>query len=173
MPVCVLRLGHRVFRDQRITTHVSLVARAFGAEKIVYSGQRDKKLEESVKRVAKQWGGKFRIEYTGNWKAFVKSWNGKVLHLTAYGIPLEKKLPELKKQKNLLIIVGGEKVPPEVYSFADWNVSVSSQPHSEVSALAILLHEFFRGKKLRFPGAKLKVVPQKRGKKVLGKDNTL
>jgi len=29
--LCVLRLGHRMGRDQRITTHVFLVARAMGA----------------------------------------------------------------------------------------------------------------------------------------------
>ena len=30
--VIILRLGHRPERDKRITTHVALTARAFGAE---------------------------------------------------------------------------------------------------------------------------------------------
>ena len=31
----ILRLGHRINRDKRITTHVALVSRAFGADKIL------------------------------------------------------------------------------------------------------------------------------------------
>ncbi|MGI0148094.1 MAG: tRNA (cytidine(56)-2'-O)-methyltransferase, partial [Thermoplasmata archaeon] len=33
--VTVLRLGHRPSRDKRVTTHVALVARAFGAAGIL------------------------------------------------------------------------------------------------------------------------------------------
>ena len=32
--ISILRLGHRISRDKRITTHVALVARAFGANNI-------------------------------------------------------------------------------------------------------------------------------------------
>jgi len=35
------------------------------------------------------------------------------------------------------------KVPGSMYKMADWNISVTSQPHSEISALSIFLHEFF------------------------------
>ncbi|MCK7488956.1 MAG: hypothetical protein MZU79_00960 [Anaerotruncus sp.] len=38
-----------------------------------------------------------------------------------------------------MIVVGAEKVPPEIYQLADWNVAVGNQPHSEVAALAITL----------------------------------
>ena len=43
----VLRLGHRIGRDKRITTHVALVARAFGADKILIDTE-DRKTEEIV-----------------------------------------------------------------------------------------------------------------------------
>ena len=36
--VTVLRLGHRRERDKRITSHLGLTARAFGADQIVLSG---------------------------------------------------------------------------------------------------------------------------------------
>ena len=36
--IVVLRLGHRIGRDARISTHCGLVARALGANKIIYSG---------------------------------------------------------------------------------------------------------------------------------------
>jgi len=75
--------------------------------------------------------------------------------------------------KNLLIVVGGAKVPRKVYELADWNIAVTSQPHSEISALALFLHELFEGKELsiKFEDAKIMIVPQKRGKKVLKMDS--
>ena len=171
MKAFVLRLGHRVSRDQRISTHCGLVSRAFGADGIVYSGEKDEKLLESVRNVAKEWGGEFEVKYERNWKSFVRGWNGKIVHLTMYGLPVQKVMGMIKKEKNILVIVGGEKVPPEVYELADFNVSVTNQPHSEVAALAIFLDRFFGGKELdrKFPGAKKVVIPQERGKKVLGK----
>ena len=39
--ITVLRLDHRLGRDTRITTHVCLTARAFGADKVILSGERD------------------------------------------------------------------------------------------------------------------------------------
>jgi len=171
MKAFVLRLGHRVSRDQRISTHCGLVSRAFGADGIVYSGEKDEKLLESVRNVAKEWGGEFEVKYERNWKSFVRGWDGKTVHLTMYGLPVQEVMGRIKKEKNILVIVGGEKVPPEVYELADFNVSVTNQPHSEVAALAIFLDRFFGGKELdrKFPGAKKVVIPQERGKKVLGK----
>ncbi|MEM4707281.1 MAG: hypothetical protein QXL47_01590, partial [Candidatus Anstonellales archaeon] len=55
----VFRLGHRLPRDERISTHVALVARAFGADGMYYSGQEDKGLEESIRKICEKWGGKF------------------------------------------------------------------------------------------------------------------
>ena len=71
-------------------------------------------------------------------------------------------------KKDILIVVGSEKVPSEMYQLADFNVAVGNQPHSEVAALAVFLDWYFEGKELRkeFGNARLKIVPQKRGKKV-------
>jgi tRNA (cytidine56-2'-O)-methyltransferase len=171
MKIFVLRLGHRAGRDPRISTHCGLVSRAFGAEGVIYSGERDRKLLESVRRVSKEWGGKFEVRYEKNWKSFIRNWKGKVAHLTMYGVPVQKVTSKIRKEKNLLVIVGGEKVPPEVYEIADWNVSVTSQPHSEIAALSIFLDRVFRGKELdkRFPKARRKIIPQERGKSVIEK----
>ena len=35
--------------------------------------------------------------------------------------------------------MGAEKVPPWVFEHSDFNIAIGSQPHSEVSALAIAL----------------------------------
>ena len=173
MKAYILRLGHRIFRDMRITTHVFLVARAFGCVGGFYTGQKDSKLEKTIAKTCEQWGGDFSVSYTDNWKKTLKDFNGIKIHLSVYGIPFQNKIKEIKNRmklqnkNDLLIIVGGEKVPPEVYQLADYNLAVTSQPHSEVSALAVFLHEFFGGKELnkKFRG-RLKIVPQERGKKV-------
>lgn len=164
----VLRLGHRVFRDQRISTHCALVARALGAGGFAYSGQEDSGLEDSIKSVAENWGGPFSVQYVNDWKREIRGFKGLKLHLTVYGISFRKKMKEIKKSGNLLVIVGGEKVPSDVYKLSDYNLSVGPQPHSEVGALAIFLYEL-SGRKFRekFRKAKLRVVPQERGKKTI------
>ena len=164
--ITVLRLGHRIHRDKRISTHVALVARALGADGLIYTGEKDEAMENSIKNVVKNWGGKFGLKYEKNWKSALKKWKGKACHLTVYGIPYEEAMPEIRKAKDLLVVVGGEKVPIDVYREMDWNISVTSQPHSEVAALAIVLDRYFNGKIPNFKG-KLSVVPQKVGKKVI------
>jgi tRNA (cytidine56-2'-O)-methyltransferase len=164
--LAILRLGHRVGRDVRITTHICLAARALGADKVFLSGEKDESVIRSIEGVVKRWGGKFEVEYRKDWRAVMKGWKGKTVHLTMYGEPLNDKLGVIKKERDLLVIVGAEKVPSEVYRNADFNISVSGQPHSEVAALAVFLDRFFEGKELekRFSGAKLRIVPQAHGK---------
>jgi len=167
----ILRIGHRPFRDQRITTHCCLVARSFGADKIIYSGEKDQKLEEGMKKIVNNWGGKFQISYEKNWKKLIEEYKKKflIVHLTMYGLPIQKTISRIRKYKKLLIIVGGEKVPGEVYNYADHNIAVTSQPHSEVSGLALLLHEYFKGRELdkRFTNAKIRIRPCKTGKDII------
>jgi len=163
----VLRLNHRISRDKRLTSHVALTARAFSASKIYYSGQKDNSLEESVKRIVENFGGKFEIEYTKEPLKLLKK-KSKIVHLTVYGMPIQDKIKNIRKFKDLLIIVGGEKVDPEYYKLADYNISVTNQPHSEVASLSIFLDHFFQGKELKkeFKGDK-KIIPQEKGKKVI------
>lgn len=167
MKLTVLRLGHRHFRDQRLTTHIFLTARALGANEVIYSGLKDKKLEESINDIVERWGGPFLVSYEKNFRKIIKNFKGVKVHLTVYGLPIMKNIGKIRKtKKNLLIIVGGEKVPGKVYSLVDYNIAVGNQPHSEVAALSVFLHEFFQRKELdkKFKKAKIKVIPQKRGK---------
>ncbi len=166
----VFRLEHRKKRDPRLTTHVCLAARALGASAIYYSGERDLVLEKTVNDVVKNWGGPFKIKYAPNPKSFIKNFRGKKVHLTMYGVPFIKSVKHLASSlKPVLVIIGGPKVPPWIYQLADFNLSVTSQPHSEVAALAIFLYEFFAHKEKKFKWAKLEIVPQSQGKKVLRK----
>jgi tRNA (cytidine56-2'-O)-methyltransferase len=170
--VTVLRLGHRYVRDDRVTTHLFLAARAFGADSVVYSGQRDPDVEESVRKVNVTWGGFFELSYAPNWVKVVKDHkdkSGRVVHLTMYGQQLQTVADDIRSStSDKLVIVGGSKVPREAYELADWNVAVTSQPHSEISALSVFLHELFKGDELRkaFSGGRLEIIPQPKGKKV-------
>lgn len=171
--VCVLRLKHRPNRDKRVTTHLFLAARAFGADGAFYSGVKDRKIEESVERVSRSWGGTFEVEYAEDWKKLVKEWKeerGEIVHLTVYGLPVQDVIEQLiASPKDKLVLVGGPKVPRAVYEMSDWNISVTSQPHSEVSALGVFLHELFQGRELSrtLENAEIRVVPQAKGKKVM------
>ena len=64
-----------------------------------------------------------------------------------YGEKLETAIKDLKTKldNDILIIVGAEKVPPQYFELADWNVSVGNQPHSEVAALALFLDRITGG----------------------------
>lgn len=159
----VLRLSHRIPRDARLTTHVILVARAFGAEKVYYSGNKDKELENTIKKVVENFGGNFDIEYVKDPLSFVKGYNGLKIHLTMYGQDYKEKLKEIKKNKNILLIVGSEKVPIEFYKESDFNISVGNTPHSEVAALSILIYELKNHQLPKFKNQKLKIIPGQKG----------
>ncbi len=171
--VFVLRLGHRAGRDKRITTHVGLVARAFGARGIFLSGDRDPQVEESLRDVVRRWGGDFLVEYRGDWRRVIREWPGIKVHLTMYGLPFEDRLKEIKGK--VLVIVGAEKVPPEVYELADYNLAVGNQPHSEVGALAVFLYSLLGPGALykEREGAEVRIVPSERGKRVVGNKKSL
>lgn len=169
MEVWVLRLGHRIKRDERISTHCGLVARAFGANGIIYSGEKDEGLLDSIKKIVERFGGPFEVKYEKNWKKVIKAWKkrGEIIHLTVYGLPVQNVIEKIRNSpKDKLIIIGGAKVPGEIYNLANWNIAITSQPHSEVAALAIFLNKLFEGKEKKFKG-KVKIIPQERGKKVL------
>ena len=175
--IVVLRWGHRPQRDARLTSHVALTARALGASGFLLSDVVDKKIEETVEKVTGRWGGEFFFEMGAAWKSLVRDWKAKggvVVHLTVYGENIEASdvLNRIRRSgKNALVMVGSQKVPKEFYSneMSDFNVSIGNQPHSECAALAVFLDRFFKGKELaqEFKKAKIKVVPQERGKKTV------
>lgn len=163
----VLRLDHRIHRDPRISTHLALISRAFGASKIYYSGDKDSGMEETVNKVTSEFGGPFEIEYIKDYFKLIKS-KKNIVHLSVYGLPVQNKIKEIQTFSDLLIIVGGSKVPPEVYNLSDFNISVTNQPHSELAALAIFLDRYYDGKELdkKFDNFKSVIIPQEKGKLV-------
>jgi tRNA (cytidine56-2'-O)-methyltransferase len=175
--VVVLRWGHR-HRDQRLTSHVALTARALGASGFFLADITDSKVKETIDRVMESWGGDFQFEMGQPWKTIVREWrvkNGVTVHLTAYGenIQTSDVMKRIRATgKDVMVIVGSQKVPAGFFSesVSDFNVAVGNQPHSECSSLAVFLDRFFEGKELAedsIENAKKKIVPQARGKRVI------
>jgi len=170
----VVRIGQRLVRDDRVTTHVALVSRAFGAEKI-FMTEVNPEIKDTLEKINGTWGGEFKLEFIDKWKSIVKKKkeeNFTIVHLTMYGENINDIQEKLQKEKDLLVVVGAEKVPREIYELADFNVGVGSQPHSEISALAILLDRIQKGKQFEriFSDAKRKIIPTKNGKNVQVKE---
>ena len=170
MNIEVLRIGQRILRDDRVTTHVALVARAFGASKI-YMTEINPEIKDTINKINNTWGGKFEIEFISNWKNVINSKKNtsKIIHLTMYGENINEIQKDIREENDILIVVGAEKVPREIYDYADYNVSVGNQPHSEISALGIVLDRIQNGKQFEkeFENSKRVIIPSKNGKNVI------
>ena len=168
--VAVLRLGHRPGRDERTTTHVGLTARALGADRAILPANAGEAIE-TAESVTERFGGPFAVEATESPLGVVRGWEGAIVHLTMYGERVQEALDEVRtlhREAPTLVVVGGGKVPFEVYERADRNVAVTNQPHSEIAALAVFLDRLFEGRELdrAWEGAERVVVPQETGKQV-------
>ena len=174
--IVVLRWGHRPQRDVRLTTHVALTARALCASGFILSDVQDPNIESTVKKITDHWGGTFHFEMGTPWKKAIRDWKAKggvIVHLTAYGENIQSSdvLSRIKiLGKDILVVVGSQKVPGDFYSsdVSDFNVSIGNQPHSECAALAVFLDRFFAGEELTrtFDKAKMRIVPKARGKEI-------
>ncbi|MHC3380854.1 tRNA (cytidine(56)-2'-O)-methyltransferase [Haloarcula sp. H-GB5] len=172
--VTVLRLGHRPGRDERMTTHVGLTARALGADKVVLANAA-RNQADTIIDITDRFGGPFDVASTEEPKGLIRDFEGRVVHLTMYGEPVqevEADVREAHAEAPLLVVVGAEKVPFEVYEHADWNVGVTNQPHSEVASLAVFLDRLFEGRELdrEWENPDRVVVPQETGKRVVDPD---
>ncbi len=171
--LAVLRLGHRRERDKRITSHLGLTARAFGADEVVLSGEEDPSALETWNSVTERFGGPFGCRYEPSPMSWLrresKSGQTTIVHLTMYGEPWREAIPRIPMDKPAIVVVGGTKVPAETYHISDFNVSVGNQPHSEVAALAVFLDAWVGSmdEPSRFSGGQIEVVPSPRGKVVI------
>ena len=158
-------------RDKRMTTHVGLVGRALGAKGMLLASD-DKGIERSIKEVTERWGGDFFVQTGVKWRDELNKWKqegGKVCHLTMYGENVLDVIAEIREETNrVMVVVGAEKVPYDIFNAADWNIAVGNQPHSEIAALALFLDYLQEGKELKtkFEHAELEIVPRRKGKEV-------
>jgi len=175
--VDVLRLGYRLGRDPRITTHLALVGRALGADRFLLSGDEDPKMFENLESVASRFGGGMDCQHVkgpmGWLRRFVEedAGDGKpgvAIHLTMYGEPFREAIPRIRRDRPIVLVVGGAKVPGDVYKHCQYNVAVGNQPHSEVAALALFLDAWYgeAGSNRTFDDARLIIQPSAKGKRV-------
>ena len=171
--VIIVRYGHRMIRDRRMSTHIALIARALGADGMILTNYRSEKVQDTIKNVNERWGGDFFVEMGIDWRELMKQIKHRddvLVHLTMYEIEIDKEVVDniKKTPRDIYILVGSQKVPAEVYSKADYNIAISHQPQSECGALSIFLDRFFEGKTLyqQFDDAKLRIIPKAHGKEV-------
>lgn len=170
MRIEVVRIGQRLVRDDRVTTHIALVARAFGCNTI-FMTEVNPEIKDTIEKINNNWGGNFVVEFIDNWKSIInqKKKECKIVHLTMYGENINDVEDQIRREENLLVVVGAEKVPREIYELADYNIGIGSQPHSEISALAIFLDRIQKGQQFKndFQGSKRKIIPTRKGKNVI------
>lgn len=171
----VLRLGHRLGRDPRITTHLALVSRAMGANSFVLSGDEDEKLFSNIDSVNERFGYGLSCRYEKSPMRMLREIANSdeeskpiIIHLTMYGEPFKKVIPNIPKDKPVVVVVGGAKVPGELFKVSDFNLAVGNQPHSEVAALALFLDSWTDGEGFNreFSEPQLVIAPSKSGKDV-------
>ncbi|MEM0322027.1 MAG: hypothetical protein QW429_03085 [Thermoprotei archaeon] len=150
--IVVLRLNHRL-RDLRVTTHVCLTARAFGANGVIIADTQAEEIIEKIQKLNTKWGDGFWVKDSLSAHDAINIWRslgGTVINLSMYGEDLRNTLSELYflhylQLRPLLVLVGSSKVSAEMYTLADYNVSITDQPHSEVAALAVFLDKIHGG----------------------------
>lgn len=135
----------------------------------------DDEIKNTLKKVNKRWGGEneFQLEIIDNWKQIIRNWkasNGIVVHLTMYGCLINEEIAEIRAlDRDILVVIGAEKVPKEVYFLADYNIAIGNQPHSEIASLAIFLDRIFEGRQFdrKLTNESMRIVPTEKGKNVI------
>jgi tRNA (cytidine56-2'-O)-methyltransferase len=138
----------------------------------MYLAADDPGVVTSIEGVARRFGGSFFVQNNVSWKRCIREFQesgGVVVHLTMYGLRIQDTIGEIRTREKVLVIVGAEKVPGEVYGLADYNIAVTNQPHSEIAGLAVFLDQLYEGKELdlEFPDAEISVVPCECGKEMV------
>ena len=99
----VVRIGQRLVRDDRVTTHVALVSRGFGAERI-YMTEVNPEIKETVEKINNTWGGNFEVEFIEKWKTVVKKKKNegfKIVHLSMYGESINDAQEKIQDEKKI------------------------------------------------------------------------
>jgi tRNA (cytidine56-2'-O)-methyltransferase len=143
-----------------------------GVSEFLLSGDEDDKLFENVVSVNERFGHGLSCRHEKNPLKYLRSIvkgdekRPKIVHLTMYGEPFKSTTPSIPTENGVIVIVGGAKVPGEIFKISDYNIAVGNQPHSEVAALALFLDTLTEGDGFNqeFPNAKLIIHPSKSGK---------
>ncbi len=163
--ISILAIGRSTYPVSR---DLCLTSRALGASEVTFVGKRDSKLVRYMESINKKWGGKFKVQFAKSYKEALKSATKyKKVYLTIYGSPLQDKSYVLKTYKNMVVIVSLKENAElnAIHKLADFNISITTQPHCSAAAIAVFLHEFYNGRELamHFENAQYKLVPKGQG----------
>ncbi len=161
--ISILAIGRSTYEEN---LDLCLTSRALGASEITFIGKKSSKLTRYINNLNANWGGKFKVSYAKSYKEVLKASSKYAkICLTRYGIPLQTKIYTLKTYKNIVLVVPLNENIKVLQNLTNFNISVSSQPHCGVAAIAVFLHEFYSGRELsmHFENAKYKLVPTEHG----------
>ena len=146
---------------------ICLTARALGASEIMFTRGKEARIARYMNSLEREWGGTFKVSFNIDYrKAMAEANNYMKVYLTRYGVPLNKLIYQIKTYKNIMLIVSSIKASSlSMHRIADFNASVTDQPHCSAAAIAIFLHEFYEGRELavHFENSKYKVIPKEHG----------
>ncbi len=167
--ITVLRLSHRAGRDPRMSTHLGLTSRVYGAKQFLLAGDKDSSVIQSLDDVKMRFGGEMESRHEASPLGFLRNFiadGGVAVHLTMYGLPYQEVIPDIPNDKPIVIVVGGAKVSREYYEMCQYNVAIGNQPHSEVAALAGFLERLNDGVSPpnNFKDGEMEIHPTERGK---------
>jgi len=155
--ITVLVLGKSSYENLK---DVALASRAFGANSIIFTTNYNSKLVRYFKTINSKWGGNFEVRFEKDWRAEIsRKKNYEKVYLTMDGVPINKIIYRIKTYKNILLIASFQNAQRSVKEAVDFNVSITTQPHSTVSSVAVFMHMFYSGRELaiRFKNAKHKI----------------
>ena len=73
----------------------------------MYLSKPDSRVVTTIDEVVAKFGGDFEIEPLSNPKKFAKNWEGQIVHLTMFGLPLRDVEDKLREEQSpILFIVG-------------------------------------------------------------------
>lgn len=159
--ITVLIIGAGSLENEK---DIALASRAFGASSVIFTSRKNNKLVNYFKSVNRQWGGRFEIRFERDWERVLEEKKRyEKIYLTKSGAPIGKMMYRIRTYKNILLIATLAENLKKLDGMIDYNVSVTTQPHSSVSAIAVFLHMFFSGRELavRFNNARSKIVQEK------------
>ena len=164
--IIVLAVGRY---DHSSSMDMCLTARALGASEMIFAGTSDPHIARHLNNLQKKWGGRFKVAFAKSYKSVLSdATKYKKVYLTRYGMPLNKLTYMLNTYKNIILLVSSTEASSSLHGIADFNVSVTDQPHCSSAAIAVFLHSFYRGRELamHFENAKYRVIPREHGVRV-------
>lgn len=157
----VLAIGRNSYQN---SIDLCVTSRALGASEITFVGEKEARLVNYINRMNSKWGGKFKVSFVRSYNEFMKGSDKAIkIYLTRYGIPFMQKSAMISTYKRIVLIVTDKEDVDYINKIADFKISVTSQPHCRAAAIAVFLHEYYKGRELAMHFENAKYAISKKG----------